>query len=154
MKMTVQSFCFRDSINVVITFSMYTVNMNSEELIFHEAVYIYEDGTCIWNYSLTLLAPSYLKLHITTAPSNFSIIASFLIKMVTIVDLGTFLGHGLKSTMVPKELRNENWRIIVLQHTWVTTSLKLKTIHKCFLCPYKMQSSMLCFTAFRFSWCR
>ena len=47
MKMTVQSFCFRDSIKVVITFSMYTVNMNSEELIFHEVVYIYYDGTCI-----------------------------------------------------------------------------------------------------------
>ena len=29
--------------------------------------------------------------------------------------------------------------------------LKLKTIHKCFLCPYQRQSSMLCFTAFRFS---
>ena len=48
MKMTAQSFCFRDSINVVITFSMYTVNMNSEELIFHEVctsikmVHVYE----------------------------------------------------------------------------------------------------------------
>ena len=31
------------------------------------------------------------------------------------------------------------------------TSLKLKTIHKCFLHPYKRQSSMLCFIAFRFS---
>ena len=29
--------------------------------------------------------------------------------------------------------------------------LKPKTIHKCFLCPYKMQSSMLSFIAFRFS---
>ena len=29
--------------------------------------------------------------------------------------------------------------------------LKLKTIQKCFLCPYKRQSSMLCFTAFSFS---
>ena len=27
--------------------------------------------------------------------------------------------------------------------------LKLKTIHKCFLCPYKEQISMLCFIALR-----
>ena len=29
-------------------------------------------------------------------------------------------------------------------------SLKLKIIHKCFLCSYKRQSSVLCFFAFRF----
>ena len=29
--------------------------------------------------------------------------------------------------------------------------LKLETIHYCFLCPYKRQSSKLCFIAFRFS---
>ena len=29
--------------------------------------------------------------------------------------------------------------------------LKLKTIHKCFLCPYQRQSSMLCFIAFKYS---
>ena len=28
-------------------------------------------------------------------------------------------------------------------------NLKLKTIHNCFLCPYKWQISMLCFTALR-----
>ena len=30
---------------------------------------------------------------------------------------------------------------------WI--DLKLKTIHKCFLCPNKRQSSMLCFIAFK-----
>ena len=34
-------------------------------------------------------------------------------------------------------------------YDWLT--LKLKTIYKFFLCPYKRQSSMLCFIAFRFS---
>ena len=33
----------------------------------------------------------------------------------------------------------------------VACFLKLKTIHKCFLCPYKRQSSMLCFIAFKLS---
>ena len=31
--------------------------------------------------------------------------------------------------------------------TRTTHTLKLKTIHNCFLCPYKRQSSMLCFLA-------
>ena len=31
------------------------------------------------------------------------------------------------------------------------TRLKQNTLHKCFLCPYKRQSSMLCFIAFSFS---
>ena len=31
------------------------------------------------------------------------------------------------------------------------TRLKQKTLHKCFLCPYKRQSSMLCFISFSFS---
>ena len=35
--------------------------------------------------------------------------------------------------------------------TWNIGYLKLKTIHKCFLCPYKRQSWMICFIAFRFS---
>ena len=34
---------------------------------------------------------------------------------------------------------------------WFLETLKLKTIHKCFLCPYKRQSSVLCFIAFSFS---
>ena len=53
----------------------------------------------------------------------------------------------------------EKWsRIKLVQrlHSIITyvafqSSLKLKTIHKCFLCPYKRQSSMLCLIAFRFS---
>ena len=57
----------------------------------------------ITEYTLTLLVPSYPKLHIATAPSNLSIIASY--KIMTIVDFGAFLGCQLKSTMAPKELR-------------------------------------------------
>ena len=34
---------------------------------------------------------------------------------------------------------------------FLNLQLKLKTIHKCFLCTYKRQRSMLCFIAFKFS---
>ena len=50
--------------------------------------------------------------------------------------------------------------ILCFYHSWFTQSiqtiggsmtLKLKTIHKCLVCPYKRQSSMLCFIAFKYS---
>ena len=48
--------------------------------------------------------PSYPKLHITTGPSNLSIIASFNENSDYIVDFGAFLGCRLKLTMALKEL--------------------------------------------------
>ena len=46
---------------------------------------------------------------------------------------------------------NTNTCAVFFTTTFPFPALKLKTIYKCFLCPYKRQSSMLCFIEFRFS---